>query len=97
MASYFLASSAEILLCMKKEPNEKNRVEMAKTFFGSKWLLASMVQDALKMFRIETSKLEFAKFAYDRTVDKQNYFKVFEMFTASNSKKVLNDFMKTHP
>ena len=82
---------------MEPDTSGVNRVEMAKTFFASKWLLASMVQDALKMFRIENSRLEFAKFAYDRTTDKQNYFKVFEMFTASNSKKVMNEFIKAHP
>jgi hypothetical protein len=87
----------DIVKTLKKEPNEKNRVEMAKTIFGTKWLLASMVVDALKMFRIEASRVAFAKFAYTRTLDKQNYYKVFDSFSLTNSKKEINEVIKTTP
>lgn len=87
----------DIIRTLKKEPVEKNRVELAKTFFASKWLLASMVQDAIKVFKLEPSKVAFAKFAYGRTVDKQNYYKVFDSLTLTNSKKEMNDFIKLNP
>jgi hypothetical protein len=87
----------DIIKTLKKEPVEKNRVELAKTFFSSKWLLASMVKDAIKVFNLEPSKVAFAKFAYARTVDKQNYYKVFDSLTLTNSKKEMNEFIKLNP
>jgi hypothetical protein len=87
----------DIVRTLKKETVEKNRLELAKTFFSTKWLLASMVKDALKMFNLEVTRVAFAKFAYSRTVDKQNYFKVFDAFTLSNSKKEMNEFIKMNP
>lgn len=87
----------DIIKTLKKETVEKNRLELAKTFFGSKWLLASMVKDAIKVFNQEPSKVAFAKFAYSRTVDKQNFYKVFDGLTLTNSKKEMNDFIKANP
>jgi len=87
----------DIIKTLKKEPVEKNRVELAKTFFGNKWLLASMVKDAMKVFVQEPSKVAFAKFAYGRTVDKQNYYKVFDSLNLTNSKKEMNEFIKANP
>jgi len=87
----------DIVKTLKKETLEKNRLEMAKTFFADKWLLASMVRDAIKMFNLEASRVDFAKFAYFRCVDKQNYYKVFDGFTLSKSKKDMNEFIKTNP
>jgi hypothetical protein len=87
----------DIIKTLKKEPVEKNRLELAKTFFGNKWLLASMVKDAIKVFSLEPSKVAFAKFAYGRTVDKQNYYKVFDGLSLTNSKKEMNEFIKANP
>ncbi|MDI1353331.1 MAG: DUF4476 domain-containing protein [bacterium] len=87
----------EIVKTLKKEANEKNRLDLSMTFFADKWFLASMVKDALKMFGQEKSRVTFAKFAYPRTVDKKNYFKVFDSLTLSNSKKEMNEFIKANP
>jgi hypothetical protein len=87
----------DIIKTLKKEPVEKNRVELAKTFFANKWLLSSMVKDAIKVFNLEPSKVAFAKFAYARTVDKQNYYKVFDGLNLTNSKKEMNEFIKANP
>lgn len=87
----------DIIKTLKKESVEKNRVELAKTFFANKWLLSSMVKDAMKVFNLEPSKVAFAKFAYGRTVDKQNFYKVFDGLNLSNSKKEMNEFIKVNP
>jgi hypothetical protein len=87
----------DIVKTLKKEPVEKTRLELAKTFFSTKWLLSSMVKDAIKMFNLEPNRVAFAKFAYNRTIDKQNYFKVFDGLTLSRSKQEMNEFIKTNP
>jgi hypothetical protein len=87
----------DIIKTLKKETIEKNRLEMAKTFFGNKWLLASMVKHSLGIFNLEASRVAYAKFAYARTVDKQNYYMVFDAFTLSNSKKEMTEYIKVNP
>lgn len=87
----------EIIKTLKKESLEKNRLEMAKTFFAGKYMYASMIKDLLKIFSLEASKLTYAKHAYPFCVDKQNYYKVFDALSLSNSKKNLTEFIKANP
>jgi len=46
-----------------------------------------------RLFSLDNTKVTFAKFAYDRTVDQQNYFKVASVFDFDSNKKQLNDFI----
>lgn len=52
------------------------------------------VKELLALFSYEDSKLELAKYAYDYTVDKGNYFMVNEAFSYSSSKESLMDYIK---
>ncbi|MBK9515283.1 MAG: DUF4476 domain-containing protein, partial [Flavobacteriales bacterium] len=45
-------------------------------------------------FSFEDSKLDFAKYAYDRTYDIGNYFKVNDAFTFESSMDELNEFIQ---
>ena len=45
-------------------------------------------------FSFEDKKLEFAKFAYGRTTDPRNYFKVANVLTFSDNKEELNEFIQ---
>ena len=49
----------------------------------------------LGVFSFEDSRLDFAKFAYDRTHDIGNYYKVNEGFTFESSIEELNDFIQS--
>ena len=38
--------------------------------------------------------MDFAKFAYSKTTDKQNYYKVYSSFNFPSSKEELAEFIK---
>jgi len=87
----------DMLKSVKKESLESTKLEMAKTFFGNQHLSSDQVAGILRAFSLENSKLNFAKFAYPITIDKPNYFKVYDAFSSSSSKKDMSEFIKNNP
>jgi len=72
---------------------EADRLRIAKNAARDLPLKTIDVLDMLNMFAFESSKLEFSKFAYTRTVDPENYSMVFEAFKYTGSIKNLEDYM----
>jgi hypothetical protein len=52
------------------------------------------VVEVLKMFDFEDTKIQFAKFAYPKTYDKGNYFKINTVFDFDASKETMNKFVQ---
>jgi hypothetical protein len=72
---------------------EDSKLTIAKQIIGSNCLLSSQVRDLMELFTYETTKLEFAKFAYRYTLDIGNYYKVNDAFTYESSIDELNDYI----
>ena len=72
---------------------ENTRIETAKTIIKGNCMTVDQVMTICKMFDFENTKLEFAKFAYSKTYDKGNYFKVTTVFDYDASKNELNRFI----
>jgi len=49
------------------------------------WLTAQQVASIMNLFDFESTKLDFAKFAFSHTVDPQNYWIVNDAFSFSSS------------
>jgi hypothetical protein len=73
---------------------ENTKMSTAKTIVGSNCLTTDQVVEICKLFDFENSKLEFAKFAYPKTYDKGNYFKVNTVFDFDASKEDLNKYVQ---
>lgn len=71
---------------------EDTKLSTAKNIAGSNCLSAQQVKDICTIFSFEESKLDFAKFAYTRCTDRNNYFKVTEVFSFSSSTEELNAY-----
>jgi hypothetical protein len=78
---------------VEKASFEETKLSTAKTIVGSNCLSTDQVMQICKLFGFEESKLAFAKFAYPRTTDQGNYFKVSNVFDFDASKTDLNDFI----
>jgi hypothetical protein len=72
---------------------EDSKLTLAKQITSSNCLLSSQVRDIMKTFSFESSRLEYAKFAYKYTYDKENYFKVNDAFQFESSIDELNEFI----
>jgi hypothetical protein len=72
---------------------EDTKLSTAKSILSSNCVTTDQVMAICKMFSFEASKLDFAKFAYSKTTDRGNYFKVANVFSFDASKTELNEFI----
>ncbi len=73
---------------------ESTKLEISKQVLGSNCMTAEQVTEVTRLFEFESSKLEFAKFAYTHTYDKGNYFKVNNAFEFESSITDLQNYIK---
>lgn len=84
------------LQALKKQSFEKDKDNFVKTYMKNAYLSTQQINQVLKHLSFDATKLDLAKFLFDRCVDKQNYFKVANELQFSSSKTELNDFIKSH-
>jgi hypothetical protein len=94
----FPASSADISSLkgsIQKQSFSDNKMNVAKTFLKNKCVSVSQVKDIMGLFSFEADKLSFAKLAYDRCADKENYYQVSDSFSFSSSNDELTDYINS--
>lgn len=72
---------------------EDTKLSTAKSILSANCVTTDQVITICNMFSYEASKLDFAKFAYSKTTDRGNYFKVANVFSFDASKTELNEFI----
>ena len=78
---------------VEKASFDDTKLSTAKSVLASNCVSTDQVIALCKLFSFEQSKLDFAKFAYSKTTDKNNYFKVGNIFSFDASKTDLNNFI----
>ena len=73
---------------------ESTRMEIAKQVLSQRFVSTEQVMNLMNLLTFESSKLELAKFAYSKTVDKENYFRVNNAFTFESSIQELDDYIR---
>lgn len=79
---------------LRKEWFENNRLTSVKTVADKTNFTTQQVKELMLLFTFENNRLEIAKYAYRKTVDKQNYYQVNEALTFSSSKDELARFIR---
>jgi hypothetical protein len=74
---------------------EDTRMTIAKQVLNDRCILASQVKEIMLLFTFEENRLDFAKYAYDKTYDVGNYFKVNDAFTFESSVNELNQYISS--
>lgn len=72
---------------------EETKFTIAKQVLNDRCLFVSQVKQIIIQFTFEQTRLDFAKYAYDRTYDVGNYFKVNDAFTFESSTEELNEYI----
>lgn len=67
---------------------------LAKQVLRANCVSTDQVIGIMNLFSFEDNKLAFAKFAYEKTTDKGNYYKINDAFTYSSSIDELNEFLE---
>ncbi|MEP7167947.1 MAG: DUF4476 domain-containing protein [Bacteroidota bacterium] len=80
---------------IKSKSFESTRIQIAKQALSQRFVSSRQVMDLMNLFSYESSKLDLAKFAFGRTIDKENYFRVNDAFTFESSIRELDDYIKS--
>ena len=72
---------------------ESTRLTVAKQILSSHWVTSDQVRQIMKQMNFEDSRLEIARYAYNRVVDKNNFYMVNNGFAFSSSIDQLNTYL----
>lgn len=73
---------------------EDSKMTVAKQVTENNCLSTAQIMEVMSLFSFEESKLDFAKFAYDYTTEKNKYYKINDAFTYSTSIDELQAYTK---
>ena len=84
----------EAVRIINNENFDERRLATAERIIAANPMSTRQIANICKLFNFESNRLEFAKYAYHRCVDPNNYFLIDEVFTFDASKKELYNFIR---
>lgn len=83
------------LASVKKQNFEKDKDQHIRTYMKNAYMSTEQIKQVLKQLNFDATKLDLAKYLFDRCIDKQNYFNVADELQFSSSKTELNEYVKS--
>ena len=81
---------------LRREWFENTRLETAKQIIDRNYFTSQQVKEMVLLFTFENNRLDIAKYAYGKTVDKGNYFMLNDAFTFNNNKEALKEYIRQY-
>ncbi len=78
---------------VKSKSFDDDKMERIKEAFEYDNLKTDQVVELMKLFSFDDKRLETAKFCYKKTVDKENFYKTYDLFSFSSYKTQLKDWV----
>lgn len=79
---------------LRKEWFENTRLSSAKQIIDRNYFTSRQVKELMLLFTFENNRLDIAKSAYSKTVDRENYFIVNDGLSMTSNKEELNRFIR---
>jgi Domain of unknown function (DUF4476) len=79
---------------LEREGFDNTRLVIAKHIVDVNALTAIQVKEMARLFSFDNSKLDFVKYAYTKTIDKNNFVLVCDAFSFGSSKEQLIDYIR---
>lgn len=89
------ASLKTLIQTMKNVTFDEKMVSVAKTALKDRAIKTSQVHELLQQITFEQYKLDLAKYCYDKTIDKNNYYTLYNDFTFSNYSTQLDKYINS--
>jgi hypothetical protein len=91
------AGFAAALQSIESKDFEDTKLSVAKQVLASNCLMSADIAKICKLFDFEATRLDFAKYAYGRTFDPENYFVVNDVFDFESSITDLTNYIASQP
>jgi len=82
------------IMVIQGENFESSKLGTAKQVAANNMLCVPQIIQICKLFNSDGTKLDFAKYAYSRCLDKNNYYQLNEVFTFASSKEELRKYIE---
>ena len=79
---------------LRREWFENTRLATARQIIDQNYFTSQQVKEMVLLFTFENNRLDIAKYAYGKTVDKGNYFMLNDAFTFNNNKEALKEYIR---
>jgi hypothetical protein len=79
---------------IRKEAFDDRRINIAKQAAGNSNFSTTQVRDIMSIFSFDEGKLDVAKYFYNRTVDRNNYYQLTDALSFTDSKDKLLQFIR---
>jgi len=87
---------SKAMFVLERENFDNTRFTIAKEIVEDNYLSAGQVKQMLQLFSFDVNKLELAKYAYSKTIDKNNYFMLYDVFAMNSYKERLAEFVRNN-
>jgi hypothetical protein len=74
---------------------DTEKLKLMKSVLEQRTYYSVQVRTMMDWLAFEGSRLDFAKWSYDKVLDKQDYWKLEDMFTFSSSKDEFNEYISS--
>lgn len=81
---------------LRREWFENTRLQAAKQIIDQNYFTSKQVKEMVLLFTFENNRLDIAKYAYGKTVDKGNYFVMKDAFTFNSNKEKLSEYIREY-
>jgi len=72
---------------------DSSKLESAKLALNQNYISSSQLYELMMLLDFESSKLDLAKYAYERVIDKQNVFRIYNAFDFDSSISSFNHYI----
>ncbi|MFT5902873.1 MAG: hypothetical protein ACI9LA_002092 [Bacteroidia bacterium] len=87
---------SDALRSVSSKSFDDEKATVAKQITGSNCLTVEQAKTMMMELSFDSAKLEYAKFAYDKTYDVGNYYKLNDAFDFSSNVDELNEYINGH-
>ena len=89
-------SFSALMETMQKESFENTRLKLLKQSVDGNYFTTSQVKQLVTLFTFDENKLDIAKYMYRNTIDRENYFQLYDSFFFSRSKEDLAAYIQNN-
>lgn len=82
---------------IRDRSTDGDKLKLVQSALTGRTYYTEQLRPMLGWFSFESTKLEFAKWAYDNAIDKDNYWKLEDVFSFSSSKNELTAYIDSKP
>lgn len=93
MSDRMFLSAKEMI---RREGFDMDKVTVARQILSNNLLYSSQVKEMIQLFSFDDYKLDFAKYAYSRTLDKNNFFIIYDAFAFRKNREELMNYVQRY-